>query len=92
MLKKKEDNCYLKLKLYMTTKVYYGKDPIPEPVNYITDFYKHLKEGVRARFIFGFSKMWTMGNDHWFCIVVNRLQIDEDSETSILNKMNFADD
>ena len=91
-IKTKDGKHYLKLKLYANTQVFYGKDTVPEPISYITDFYKHLKADTRARFVLGFSKLWNMGNDYGFSVVVNRLQIDEDSNTSILNKLNFSDD
>ena len=90
-IKTKDGKLYLKLKLYTNAQIYYGKDTQPEVIGNVMDFYKHLKEGVRFRAVLAFGKMWSMNSEFGFSVIVNRIQIDEESE-SILNKLNFCDD
>lgn len=74
-----EGEHHIKFKLYLnTTEVFLMKGGWRD-TRALHDFYDYLTEGARVRIVFGFSKMWTMGNQYGFSVAVRRLQVEDDS-------------
>ena len=66
-IKMKNEQYFLKIKLYITTNVFIHGDTNPKPKVSIMDFYVYLKEGTEMRFIFSIGKMYEINGEYCFC-------------------------
>ena len=92
LIAEKELKYYLKFKLYTNTGLF-DKDKNRISITSLFDFYKYLKEDTSMKIVFGFSKMWTMGNEYGFSMGVKRILLKDDVVAITPEpKINFFDD
>jgi len=91
LIAEKELKYYLKFKLYVNTGLF-DKDKNRIGITSLFDFYKYLKEGTTMKFVFSFSKMWTMGNEYGFSMGVKRILLKDEVIITPEPKINFLDD
>ena len=83
----KNEQYFLKIKLYITTNVFIHGDNSPKPKMSIMDFYEYLKENTEMRFIFSIGKMYEINGEYGFPIYAQRLQLKEPPR----NTLTFTD-
>ena len=72
---KKNDQYYVRFKLYQSTDLFLGKQK--QSVKSLLDFYNYLKPNTKFRLVFGFSHSWSMNGKTGFTATVKRVQLDE---------------
>ena len=91
---KREEQHYVKFKIYKTTKIFVEREN--EGFNTIYDLYDYLVEGRDIRLIFTFSKLWQLNNSYGFSCRVEQLQLKagqqskKDEEKA--NPLSFSED
>ena len=90
-IKQKNEQTFLKIKLYITTNVFIHGDNNPKNKVSIMDFYDYLKEGTEMRFVFSIGKMYEINNEYGFPIYAQRLQLKEPPRNTI-TFTDFADE
>ena len=83
MIKQKNEEYVLKVKLYIVSNIFIQGDPKPMPKESIIDFYKYLKEGTVMRFIFNIGKMYEINGEYGFPIYAYRIQLKEPPKNTI---------
>jgi len=68
----KPNEFFLKFKLYPNTALF-DKDKNRISITSLTDFHRYLREGKTIKIVFGFSKLWTMGQRYGFSLSVKRI-------------------
>ena len=82
-IKRKDDNIFLKMKLYITTHIFLDKNTQPEINHSIQDFYKYFKEYDEIRIIFSIGKLYEINQEYGFTPYAMRIQIKQSSINEI---------
>jgi len=90
LISEKEDNYYLKFKIYLNTGLF-DKDKNRISITSLFDFYKYFKEDTQIKIIFGFSKLWSMGKEYGFSLSVKRILLKNEIKEVPENKIEFSD-
>ena len=73
----KPNEFFLKFKLYHNTALF-DKDKNRISITSLTDFHRYLREGKPIKIVFGFSKLWTMGQQYGFSLSVKRILLKDE--------------
>ena len=73
LLKEKGGKCFVKFKLYKDTTLLIEKTE--SKVSNVYGWYDILEEGMQARMLFGFTKLWNLNGSFGFSVRVNKIQV-----------------
>lgn len=89
---KEYNEYFLKFKLYLNTGLF-DKEKNRISITSLTDFHRYLSEGKSIKIVFGFSKLWAMGQEYGFSLSVKRILLkDEIKETPEKAESTFLSD
>ena len=91
LLSEKENEFYLKFKLYLDTGLF-DKDKNRISITSLFDFYQYFKEDTKIKIVFSFSKMWKMGDSFGFSLSVRRILLQDEIKKAPANKIEFLND
>ena len=82
-IKQKNNEHFLKVKLYIVSNIFIQGDTKPIDKESIMDFYNYSKEGTEMRFIFSIGKMYEINGEYGIPIYAYRLQLKEPPRNTI---------
>jgi len=91
LISEKGTEHYLKFKLYLNTALF-DKDKNRISITSLFDFYKYLKEDTQIKIVFGFSKLWKMGQAYGFSLSVKRILLKDEIQETPKTTISFLDE
>jgi hypothetical protein len=89
LVAERDDNHYVKFKLYLHTAVKLGC--VNTEMERIHDIYGSLQEGSEVRLIFSFTKLWQLNGSYGFSNRVEKLHVRETWGPSVEHTCDFID-
>ena len=91
LISEKENNYFLKFKIYLNTGLF-DKNKNRISITSLIDFVKYLQGGSTIKIVFGFSKLWQMNSEYGFSLSVRRILLRDEVKEITEKAVNFLDE